>query len=101
MLYLIHFEQPYKHAKHYLGYVKEPWLLERRMKRHGTCEGSALMRAVRKAGIKWRLVAVWPEGNQTRERQLKNRKETPKFCPCCGGKLPHDAVELKDKPVYG
>jgi predicted GIY-YIG superfamily endonuclease len=82
-IYLIHFESPLAHAKHYLGWTNN---LEKRLIRHKNGNGSALMRAVKKAGIDWTLVRVWEGKDRFFERALKNRKNTPKLCPICKGK---------------
>lgn len=85
MIYLIHFEKPLFHARHYLGFCVED--LEARIDRHAKGTGSKLMRAVVKAGIRFAVVRVWEEGDRNFERKLKNRKNTPRLCPICNPKL--------------
>jgi len=80
MVYLIHFDSPYKHAKHYLGYTEN---LESRLDRHHSKNGSKLLRAVENAGIGFTVVRIWPDGDRNFERQLKNQKNTSRFCPVC------------------
>jgi predicted GIY-YIG superfamily endonuclease len=77
-IYLLHFDRPFGHARHYLGWTRD---LDARLAAHGKSDGSALMRAVAAAGIGWRLAATW-EGDRYRERQLKARGHTRK-CPIC------------------
>ena len=77
-IYLLHFDEPFGHARHYLGWAKD---LDARLALHGTANGSALMRAVAAAGIGWQLARTWP-GDRHRERQLKQRGHTRK-CPLC------------------
>jgi predicted GIY-YIG superfamily endonuclease len=77
-IYLLHFDRPFGHARHYLGWTRD---LDARLAAHGKASGSALMRAVAAAGIGWRLAATW-EGDRYRERQLKARGHTRK-CPIC------------------
>jgi len=77
-IYLLHFDRPFGHARHYLGWTRD---LEARLAAHGKASGSALMRAVADAGIGWRLAATW-QGDRYRERQLKARGHTRK-CPIC------------------
>lgn len=92
MIYLVHFERPYKHAKHYLGYTNTS--LKARFKRHLSLaakrRGSALMRAVIEAGIEFKVVRTWP-GDRIRERQLKNRGHSRR-CPICNGKVSYDTA---------
>ena len=94
MIYLLHFKTPFKHAKHYLGFVQSPEGLEARLKKHASGSGAKLMRAVSQAGIEFELARVWPDGDRTMERQLKNRNNTPTLCPCCN---PNALRRAKDK----
>jgi predicted GIY-YIG superfamily endonuclease len=81
MVYLIHFETPYKHARHYIGFAEED--LDQRMKKHKDGLGAKLMRAVTNAGIKWFVARLWKDGSRTFERELKNRKNAKYLCPVC------------------
>ena len=79
VVYLIHFDRPYKHARHYLGYTED---LPKRLSLHKCGLGARLMEVVRNAGIDWVVARTWP-GDRTLERRLKNRKESPRLCPIC------------------
>lgn len=81
MVYLIHFEHPYKHAQHYLGYC-EPGGLIKRLARHRRGAGSRLMEIVTKAGIRWHCVRVYKNADRTEERRLKNYHRVD-LCPVC------------------
>ena len=83
MIYLLHFNKPYKQARHYLGYARH---LQSRLKRHDAGQGARLMAAVAKAGIGYIVARTWPEGDRTLERQLHNRNNNPALCPICTGK---------------
>lgn len=85
VVYLIHFDRPLHHARHYLGYCNGE-SLEQRIERHRRGDGSRLMRAVVAAGIGFEVVRVWEEGDRALERRLKNRKKSSKLCPVCRGK---------------
>jgi len=80
-VYLIHFEKPYQHAKHYLGFTTD---LAARIADHRAGVGSRLLQVVNAAGIKWEIARTWTGGRKF-ERQLKNRKHTPRLCPLCAG----------------
>ena len=82
MIYLIHFDQPYRHARHYLGFVESD--LEARLERHASGQGARLMAVINAAGITWRCVRTW-QGDRKLERKLKRRKEAPQLCPVCAG----------------
>lgn len=77
-IYLLHFDRPFGHARHYLGWAQD---LDARLATHGKAHGPALLRAVAEAGIGWRLARTW-SGDRYRERQLKARGHTRK-CPIC------------------
>lgn len=79
-VYLLHFDRPLGHARHYLGHTDGP--LERRLAQHGGPNGAALMRHVAAAGIGWRLARTW-DGDRHRERQLKNQGGHTRHCPIC------------------
>ncbi len=78
-VYLLHFDQPLHHARHYLGTTKN---LPYRIHQHLNGEGSPLVKAVMDAGILVHLATTW-EGGHDLERQLKNRHNSPKLCPIC------------------
>jgi hypothetical protein len=84
-IYVVHFERPYRHAQHYVGWTTN---LRQRFYRH-TAEsplrrGSALMRAVVLAGIAFKVVATWP-GTRTQERQIHRHHHANRHCPVCRG----------------
>jgi predicted GIY-YIG superfamily endonuclease len=81
MVYLIHFDKPYKHAQHYIGYTAN---LNQRMYDHELgSKGARLLQVVRAAGINFHVVRTWPEGDRKLERYLKNRKKSSCYCPVC------------------
>jgi len=79
-IYLLHFHQPYRHARHYLGFAAD---LNARLAKHGTAEGARLCQVVRQAGIGWTLARTW-SGGRDRERQLKQQGGRSRMCPMCG-----------------
>lgn len=81
IIYLIHFHQPYKHARHYVGFTTD---LAARVDRHWMGHGSRLLSVVTEAGIDWEVVKTW-EGDRAFERRLHKRKNTPQLCPVCRG----------------
>jgi predicted GIY-YIG superfamily endonuclease len=78
-VYLLHFDRPYRHAKHYLGTAAD---LEQRLRQHGTASGARLMEVVAEHGIGWRLARTW-DGGRELERKLKSHKHGPRLCPLC------------------
>lgn len=78
-VYLLHFERPFGHARHYLGFTTD---LERRLDDHAHGHGSTLMAYVSAVGIGFELVRTW-SGGRDLERRLKNWHNGPKLCPVC------------------
>lgn len=84
IVYLIHFNQPYKRVRHYLGITNN---LKKRIRRHKRGHGASLMRAVFAAGIEVQVfvlaeVATRNEAS-TLERKYKNRHNHKQLCPIC------------------
>jgi predicted GIY-YIG superfamily endonuclease len=84
-VYLLHFDQPYKHARHYLGWTAD---LDARLARHEAGTGARLLEVAHDAGIGWTLARTW-EGGRARERQLKNQGGATRRCPLCGVRPRH------------
>src|ERR1022692_3195850 len=51
-VYLIHFDRPYKHARHYIGWALD---VRRRLTEHAAGRGAHLLAVVKAAGIGWPL----------------------------------------------
>ena len=79
-VYLIHFDRPIKHARHYLGYSKND--VRGRVQKHRAGNGARLMEAVRKKDISWHVSRVW-DGDYELERMLKDRHNASDLCPTC------------------
>jgi predicted GIY-YIG superfamily endonuclease len=80
-VYLLHFDQPYRHARHYLGWTKH---LNARLAQHAAGHGARLLQVVAAAGIGWTLARTWPDVPRNRERQLKRMGGAARRCPLCG-----------------
>jgi hypothetical protein len=79
-VYLLHFDRPYKHARHYIGWADD---LGKRLAVHGTKHGARLLAVLRAEGIGWQLARTWP-GDRNRERQIKTQGGASRVCPLCG-----------------
>jgi predicted GIY-YIG superfamily endonuclease len=79
-VYLLHFDKPYKHARHYVGWTQD---LDARLAKHARGHGARLLEVVRDAGIVWTLARTWP-GTRNRERQIKRQGGAARRCPLCG-----------------
>src|SRR3954447_11683941 len=79
-VYLIHFDTPLKHARHYMGYAAD---IDKRLDAHRAGQGARLLEVLKEQGITWQLARTWKDATRTDERRLKNRKEGPRLCPIC------------------
>lgn len=86
MIYLVHFQERFHHAQHYMGFCDGPDNFVKRIERHRRGDGSRLLRAVTKAGIKWEVVRVWSIGDRHNERSMKKKRNHWRFCPVCRAK---------------
>ena len=82
VVYLLHFAEPYKHARHYVGYSEQ---LSKRLAHHQHGTGARLMAAVAEAGIAYQVARVWKGADRTFERRIHNRKHSAQLCPLCAG----------------
>jgi predicted GIY-YIG superfamily endonuclease len=80
-VYLLHFDRPYRHARHYLGYTGKA--LKQRLAAHQAGTGARLMEVVIAAGITFTVARIWRQGSRKLERQLKRLKHAPRLCPIC------------------
>jgi predicted GIY-YIG superfamily endonuclease len=81
-VYLLHFDRPYHHARHYVGFTRN---LARRTARHRAGNGSPLIEAASNAGIEFTVARVWHNVTLRFERRVHNMRV--KFlCPLCVGR---------------
>lgn len=81
IVYLIHFDPPYKHAGHYCGVARNGLL--RRMREHRQGKGANLVRVALKAGSKLRLARVWVDADFALEAKIKRQGGLSRKCPIC------------------
>ena len=81
-VYLIHFDRPLGHARHYMGCAQD---IDKRIGRHERGTGAKIMKAVKKAGISWEVVHVWPcaSRHEAEERERRLKGYNTKQCPMC------------------
>jgi predicted GIY-YIG superfamily endonuclease len=79
-IYLIHFAEPYKHARHYLGWAHN---LDVRIAAHRAGNGARLMSVIAAAGIDWQVVRTWPGVTRHVERRMKRSSGSSRYCPTC------------------
>lgn len=83
-VYLIHFEQKFKHAAHYLGSTIN---LEARLQLHRAGSGARLMEVIAEHGIGWHVSKIWqtesPAAARELEAKLKRQHHDGRLCPEC------------------
>ena len=79
VIYLLHFDQPYQHARHYTGWTED--LLDR-LDTHATGHGARLIAVITHAGIGFTLVRI-REGTRRTERAIKHAGGQVRYCPAC------------------
>lgn len=78
-VYLLHFTEPFGHAKHYVGFSEN---IEKRVALHQQGKGSRLCEVVVKAGIRLLWVRTWVGADRHFERKLHSKGKSI-FCPIC------------------
>lgn len=80
-VYILHFNVPLKHAKHYVGFSND---VDTRIQEHREGRSRArIMEVLAERKIDFVLARVFEGEGKAFERQLKKRKNTPKYCPIC------------------
>lgn len=77
LVYLVHFNQPYRHAPRYAGW---PTDLKTRLGEHQGGRGAGLLQVITQAGIEWTLARTWAG---TRARQPERQGGSSRRCPIC------------------
>lgn len=91
-VYLLHFDRPYEHARHYIGWSTD---IEQRLVHHRQGRGARLLEVITGVGIGFSIARVWPGQTRTFERRLKRRGSAVRLCPTCSsrngrGRWPED-----------
>ena len=84
-VYLLHFDRPYRHARHYCGWTTD---LDTRLAQHRSGHGARLIAVITAAGIGFTLARTWA-GTRSRERQIKRQGGLSRCCPDCGVRPRH------------
>jgi predicted GIY-YIG superfamily endonuclease len=79
VIYMLHFHQPYRHARHYVGWTDD---LFDRLDTHAQGHGARLVAVIWQAGIGFTLIRIC-EGTRRTERAIKNAGGAVGYCPAC------------------
>jgi len=83
MVYILHLNKPLGQSRHYIGYAKNSRTLESRLDHHQTGHGARFTQVCVERGITWQVAQVFPKGDKSFERRLKDRHGASRFCPIC------------------
>lgn len=78
--YLLHFDPPFKHARHYLGFAN---FVKKRVAHHRNGTGANLTKHASKAGCKLIVARTWKNATRETERLLKHAGHHSRLCPMC------------------
>ena len=93
-IYLLHFDQPYKHARHYTGWTID---LDQRLNEHRQGHGARLIAVITAAGIGFQLARTRP-GGRADERAIKRFGGATRYCPLCTSRPRRGKWESTDTP---
>jgi len=95
-LYLLHFEPPCKHARHYLGYAR---CINKRVSRHIAGNGSGLVRAAVQAGCSVTVVRTFDGGGNAESDLKRSYRSQTRLCPACNPNATRLAKVYRSKCV--
>lgn len=94
-IYLLHFTQPYKHARHYIGVTS--LTVAARMARHRTGAGATLLRRLLRDGGDFVVADVWEADSMreafAEERRLKRLGGGARSCSICAAARKAEGLE--------
>jgi predicted GIY-YIG superfamily endonuclease len=103
-LYELHFTQPYKHARHYIGVTSLS--VADRLERHRGVNGAKLLQALFRSGgdvVVWRTQTFTGRGAREKayaeERRLKRRGGVTRRCIIC--RDASNLIDLGEPPLTG
>lgn len=83
IVYVLHFEKKYKHARHYIGFSRRKNFLNRLAFHRAGKGGNGLIQAVVKEGIKILVGNIFFNKDGNYERYLKQQKKSSRYCLIC------------------
>lgn len=93
VIYLLHFEQPIGHCRHYIG-RSTLGNIEARLARHSAGHAARLTSIAAAKGIGFVLGNLWITPDREAERTFKTRWPSKKLCTTCTGRFPAEANHL-------
>lgn len=91
-LFLLHFDPPYRHARHYFGYAKRNLREYARAVAQGRQHAPhPLVERAILAGCTVTVVDVWPGHSRDDRRRFRRCGSLSRFCPTCRAEGSHHA----------
>lgn len=94
-IYLLHFTQPFRHAKHYIGVTS--LTVEARMARHRSSYGAKLLKMLLQDGGDFVVADVWEADSMreafAEERRLKRLGGGARSCSICAAAREAEGLE--------
>lgn len=81
-VYVLHFDPPLQHARHYVGWTDHEDVASR-LEEHLKGRGSRLVRAAVAAGTAVQLAHVFVGADRHFERRIKKNKDVCRWCRIC------------------
>ncbi|HLY75933.1 MAG TPA: endonuclease [Planctomycetota bacterium] len=78
-VYMLHFDRPVRHARHYRGWASN---LDGRLAHHAAGTGAKLTALAVRMGIGFQLAVSYP-GDKNEERRFHNMGGATRLCPIC------------------
>lgn len=79
-VYILHFDVPLAHARHYVGWANN---VDQRLAHHRDGTGARLTQVLNGLGIGYQLARVFDPADKAFERKLKRTHSTADYCPLC------------------
>ncbi len=96
-VYLLHFAEPYFHARHYVGFTRN---VRRRLQQHRAGRGARLMAVIAEEGIAFVLARTWENVTRVFERRVHRNRNSRRMCPLCAGARARPLTPRRD-PATG
>lgn len=97
-VYLIHFDKPLVHAKHYIGWTNGE-STSRRLAKHRSGNGARILQVCNERSIHYDIVRTWEnlscQEARDLERRLKSWHKSRQLCPVCNPGNWYATVRLK------
>jgi len=82
MVYLLHFDRPFRHMRHYVGAAADLLALELLIANPGMHTRSSMLIAAKKAGVRFTIGRIW-RGGAERADLVRSHQNHTRHCDIC------------------